>query len=103
MGIRGYLPGLGSRSARQQWRELRQDALEMGVLAALFLAEWVKTSVLLVSALASGVEIGDLWWRWAVWAVFAAAFTAATVYQKRLARAKESVEEAAEEVVDGDS
>jgi hypothetical protein len=78
---------------------LREDALELGVLAALFLTEWVKTTVLLAQSVLRGAATSALWWRWYTWALFAVLLTGAAVYRKRLARAAETAQETAEEVV----
>lgn len=84
---------MGEMTARKRWRELREEALALDVIAALAWTKWIETIVLLAigtGALAAFVG----------WLVAALLVTAWYVYEKRLKEAADNAKDAIEETVD---
>jgi len=93
--LRDYIPTSGDRSARNRWRKLREEALELSVIAALAWTKWIEMNV----NLAVGVVSPD---RWVAWFMVAIALTGWYVHAKRIRQAADDAAEAVEDVVESE-
>jgi len=106
MALVDYLPGLGDRSARKTWRELRQDTLALDVLVALAASKMLEQPVNIVAARAGlPTNVAKL----ALWAAAFALLTLWALYDHRIKEAaddahsavSEAASETAEVIADG--
>ena len=97
MALTDYLPGLGDRTARATWRELRQDTLALDVLVALAASKMLEQPVNIAAAhIGLPGNVAKL----ALWAATFVVLVLWALYDHQLKEAADEATDAASDAVD---